>query len=271
MLGILSDTLVSLLLYFLWRAAVDVSFRHPPGPASAAIATIVLSFLWLYGRRNGPRGPGAGERCVPRRIRWAMVGSIVASWMVVKCTLFVLWDLPPSPSAIETGSYLRAYLGWLPVLMASTIAIPLIEETFLRGFIQRRLMSVVGVGTAICLTTGLTGLIHRESPGLPLILAGALVTGPMVAWGGSIWAGVLVHSAGNVALGLYAVVSSGTTRSSAGPSAVGVALLTLSCWAILTLWLSVQARGSAYGTGNRTGAVAKASLRLDCEREGLRR
>lgn len=272
LLAILSDTLLSLLLYFLWRMAVDLSFRHSPGTASVALLTIVSAFLCLYARKNASLPTHNEKPSVGFKRRWGKIGLIMASWMVLKCSLFALWHVPSNSFSIQPGGYVSASFGWFPVLLASTIAIPLIEETFLRGFIQGRLMKAVGSGVAICLTAALTGLLYHKSPGLPLIVVGALVTGPTVAWCGSIWAGVLVHSAGNIALGLYSVISRGMTPSGAGNSAAGMALLTvLLCWAGLILWSSVPTQRQQATPASYTRGSFKGSLRLDRERGGPRR
>lgn len=187
-----------------------------PWAGAATIAVLVVMILWLDGR-GWPRRTSASRRFHLRLWRpdegaWrgeqlATIMSLIAV-MIGLSVAYVLSGTSRPP--IDVSVYPTTAFRFSVLVMGPAVA-GVVEEAAFRGYMQSHLERI-GPMFAILVTSALFTLIHA-SHGLAYLLAVApgfflasLVYGGLAWKSGSILPGMLLHFAGDLAFGYFALL-----------------------------------------------------------------
>ena len=175
------------------------------------------------------------------------IGSLVPLGIGVALTEAVSQVMPMDQSLEHVVE--RVPLGGaVPFVLFIALVPGFVEETFFRGYIQRRLLARWPAWAAILVTAGLFGLIHFY----PANIAFAFVIGlwlGVVAWRtGSVWPAVLCHASVNTASGFWNLGTKFEFIPDPVPDvAMGAAIvLALGCF-LASVWLLKRSRQTQMG------------------------
>jgi hypothetical protein len=85
----------------------------------------------------------------------------------------------------------------IPMVITVTIAAPLGEEIFFRGFALPALRRTVGLFGALLLSGALFSLLHMDPVGFIGLLEIGVLLAALRTWSGSLWAAVIGHAVNN--------------------------------------------------------------------------
>ncbi len=218
--------LVALLLVLFWLGVGSLFMAMPPALGVVWIAIVTAAFLWVHGYRQGIRDQAR------RIVRLRPLGSM-GRWVIVAIVPMLLFHafflviylgitgIPdPTPNPLE--GYMRRPGGWIVLAVFLGIAVPIIEEFGIRGWIQRPLERRIGTTRAIIITAIIFAVAHLQLLGLPTRFFAGIFFGYAVWATGSIWAAVILHGAHNLSLIIPAAFAPEPTRQ---PQPPGIALL----------------------------------------------
>lgn len=213
-------------------SAADVTaVASSPAVLLAALGCSALSLA-------GAAAVGAALSPEPARARlglWAAglgpVGLAVAAaggtaWSLSIGTASRLLHLPRS----ESGAWLARMVAesghLVPVAVLVAVAlVPVAEELFFRGYVQRRLCRRWGAAWGIAATSAMFGLAHFDRVQSPMAFLLGLYLGWVVHRGRSIVPGVLAHAANNLLWATLVLAGKDTADQAHGPLQVGALLL----------------------------------------------
>lgn len=214
--------LAALLLVLFWLGVGSLFMAMPPALGVVWIAIVTAAFLWVHGYRQGIRDQA--RRVVRLRPlgsagRWVVIG--IAPMLLFHAFFLViyLWitGIPdPTPNPLE--GYMRRPGGWLVLAVFLGIAVPIVEEFGIRGWIQRPLERRIGTTRAILITAIIFAVAHLQLLGLPTRFFAGVFFGYAVWATGSIWAAVILHGAHNLSLIIPAAFAPEPTREPQPPS-----------------------------------------------------
>ena len=196
-----------ILLFLPWYWAVGLSVLLAPPPwgllLGGALAWALLRRFLLRAGRTGERERWATLRLRPlrgARLHWTLLAVpvlVALSWTLGE----VYTRLVPVPA--ENFSLYEPYigtpLGRLSLTLLAVAIAPVIEEFFFRGLLQRPLERRFGPMPAILSAAALFALVHLLPWVFPIHLFLGVVFGFATYATGSIWAGVILHAANNIA------------------------------------------------------------------------
>lgn len=192
-------------VFLAWNLAASAAVVFAPPLVGMPVA-VGLAWLVLYGYLlRGPRPPRrwALLRLRPLRgaaLRWTLLAVpvvMLASWALGSVYLQLVPVPPESLNPFE--SMTRTAEGRLALTVLAVGLAPLLEELFFRGLVQRSLELRWGSARGIVGAAALFAAIHLQPWVLPLHLFLGLVFGFAVYATRSIWAGVVLHTANNIA------------------------------------------------------------------------
>jgi membrane protease YdiL (CAAX protease family) len=199
-------TVTALLIVFGWQILGYLCTLLPVPAAVAATAGLVVAILWLHAGiwRRGLEGRTYREAV---RVRWLSKGAM---WMILSAVppmaaaafcIGTLWVHVTGismggESAVMNRAQSQPY-GWLKLMMAMGLIGPLIEELMFRGRIQGAFERKLGPVRGILITAVIFSVAHFASYKLPGSVLTGIVFGAAVHLTGSIWSGVLLHTANN--------------------------------------------------------------------------
>jgi membrane protease YdiL (CAAX protease family) len=203
------------LLGMLWAGAMHpwlYSHRVPALPSSLAAAAL----LWAVHLRT----PAQRERVRLRRLplpAWA-VALAIASFMALKTSVERLLTIV-MPHRGGGGDPVEAWLasggGWVPLVLAMVVLVPLAEETVFRGLLQTMLERRHGTNAAVLWGALIFALGHFNPWGFPSILLGGLVLSYAFRASRSLWLPLLLHAAANATMVLSTTGLSLSVRTAA--------------------------------------------------------
>jgi membrane protease YdiL (CAAX protease family) len=169
-----------------------------------AIALPAAFVLSLSGRQLGPY---LGLR--PLSIKHALIAAVAAAanQPVVSFLTWVAHTALPAGLVQDFDARQRALdaifrVNALPMVITVTLAAPLGEELFFRGFALPALRRSWGTTAALLVSGALFSLLHMD----PVGFAGLMEIGVLLAalrwWSGSLWAAVIGHAVNNGIAGL---------------------------------------------------------------------
>jgi membrane protease YdiL (CAAX protease family) len=195
-----------------WAALVSANTRHLPALPWAV--PLMAIYLWLYWRylvrgRGWPQFTAAARRRNARAnplppTVWgpALLAGLLGlgSVLLLQGVLGRLVTLPQQRELDVSRHPLVTVLLW--VVMSALVA-GIVEETSLRGYLQRPIERRHGPVIAVLITGGLFGLAHFTHPEvgvvlLPFYLAAAAVYGALAYFTDSTLPGMVLHAGGNL-------------------------------------------------------------------------
>ena len=191
-----------------WAAfSAGRSYRPLVPPASGALLNLLVAagFVWWFALRP------AARRDARRRATFRLRAPAPGTWprvAVAACGVAVLGNaamlvLPrflPFPDGNPLEAYARVPGGGAALLVLAAVVAPLLEEFFFRGWLQGALERRLRVWPAVLAAGFIFALAHGERFGFAPRFALALAAG-YAAWAtASVWPGVALHSAYNLAL-----------------------------------------------------------------------
>jgi uncharacterized protein len=198
--------LLPLGIFLLWNVAGGLTLFYLPPLLGVPLAAVLFWWvieIYLLG--------GAGrraERAVWLRLRPPARGTVAWTVAAIPVLLVLSWclgelylQLVPVPEE-QLNPYAPLLARTETRLLLSVFAIaaaPVLEEMVFRGAIQRHLEGAVGVGGGILFAAFLFAGVHLQPWLLPLHLFLGLAFGWTVYATGSLWTGIILHAANNVA------------------------------------------------------------------------
>ena len=252
-----------LVVFVFWNLlSVGVLFLPLPAPPIAALElAIVAVFARRYllpRRRRSARGELARRavlrlRAVPREA-WGIVAAWIGATLVLDnlVTMVSFHLVPRAADYPDPFVHLLARpLGWLPVVVTTVLAAPLVEEVAFRGWVQRPLERRVGAAWAIAVTALLFALAHGLELLIPYYFVAGLALGASVYLTRSLWVGIAAHAAHNA----WSVLSDeiGLTNErmiawTARPAVFWLAVAALAGWVLVMIWLGRRMRAASRGS-----------------------
>jgi membrane protease YdiL (CAAX protease family) len=262
--GHLKRTLRYFLVFLLWNLIVSVVVLWGVQPQRSgfetAIALVLMlalaaGLLHLYLLRSGTEA--AGERRVALRLAPLPPGSLRWLGIAVPVVLLLSWSLgevyvrvvPVPEHALDPfGELLEGAHGRLLLAVMAIGVAPWVEEFFFRGLVQSELQGRWGPVMGMVGGAALFAVVHFLPWLLPLHLLLGLAFGYAVYATGSIWAGVALHAANNVAAYVLIVLEQeepgatptvwevGVTPRFLAAAAMLVVALHLALWVGRRLW-----------------------------------
>lgn len=152
----------------------------------------------------------AGLRFAPylgfRRLSWkhALVAVVVAlaNQPVVSFLTWVAHDALPRELVAEFDAKQRMLdaifrMHAIPMLITVTIAAPLGEEIFFRGFALPALRRTIGLFAALVVSGVLFSTLHMDPVGFIGLFEIGVLLAALRTWSGSLWAAVIGHAVNN--------------------------------------------------------------------------
>ncbi len=201
-----------------WGLLASVSLQLRPLLAIAWIAAtltaFLLSFRWGSSGAQRRRAVILGLRGLAPAVPWFILA--VLFFLSTVLSLDVAERQLSGESGPVTLSYSFAELpvGWLilPLLVVATS--PLIEEVFIRGFVQGHLARRLGAPVGVCAAAAVFALLHGSRAWLPYYFVLGLAFGYARVATRSLWAAVTMHAATNAML--YGLAALAVTPESFG-------------------------------------------------------
>lgn len=200
-------------LLIVWVLLLGVFASLSPGPAAVWVAAVLIAFLLRYALSASRRGTRERAAAYARPLGangpYALVAAIALAVAYVPWQVLYAVSLPaPHQSASVTQVYFERPMGWLPVVLATIVAAPIIEEFAFRGWIQRLLTRALRPSVAIILSAMLFAAVHLSVREAGYHFVSGLLFGIVVYRARSVWAGVLVHVAANAGSRILSVATS---------------------------------------------------------------
>jgi len=164
--------------------------------AIALPALFVLSFAGLRPI------PYLGLRRLRLRHVLVAVGVAIANQPVVSFLTWAAHGVLP-PGLVEDFDAKQRMLdavfraSAIPMVVTVTVAAPLGEEIFFRGFALPALRHTVGPLLALLISAALFALLHMDSVGFIGLMEIGIVLAALRWWSGSLWAAILGHAVNN--------------------------------------------------------------------------
>jgi uncharacterized protein len=202
----ISPILVPLGVFLVWNVAGGLTLFYLPPLLGVPLAAVLFWWVvehYLLGGADRRVERSATLRLVPpgtAAIRWTLAAIpvlLVLSWCVGEIYL----HLVPVP-AEQLNPYAPLLDRPETRLLLSVFAIaaaPVLEELVFRGSIQRYLEGAFGAVAGILIAAFLFAAIHFQPWLLPLHLFLGIAFGWTVYATGSLWTGIILHAANNVA------------------------------------------------------------------------
>ncbi|SRR2546427_62249 len=164
-----------------------------------AIALPALFALSLAGVRFGPylglrriswkqaliaAGLAVANQPVVSFLTWAAHGALPQSWVE---------DFDAKQRLLDSVFRMHA----VPMLITVTLAAPLGEEVFFRGFALPALRRTVGPVIAILVSAILFSFLHMDAVGFLGLLEIGVLLAALRLWSGSLWASIIGHAVNN--------------------------------------------------------------------------
>jgi membrane protease YdiL (CAAX protease family) len=130
------------------------------------------------------------------------------------------------------------------VLFAAALLAPLAEETFFRGYVQRRLSLRWGARTGIAVSAALFALMHFDWVHGPSAFLIGLFLGWLAQRSGSIRPSMVAHAANNGAWALATRAGLGGHLSRASHAVLLVAYVGAAIWIVAFLARALESRGA---------------------------
>ncbi len=240
-------------VFLLWNlvAGFFLFFAEPvlAIPISLALyAAIIMGYVLR---------PRPGESAIRRRalVRLRPLTGPALGWTLASVPVLLLlsWSLSdvytrlvpvPSSSLNPFGELLETPAGMLMITIFAIAIAPVVEEFFFRGLIQRELELRYGTVAGILGGAGFFAGVHLLPWVFPLHLFLGAAFGYAVWATRSIWAGIILHTANNVAAMLtfsYAgeePVPTGTFWEFGVTAELGVSLVALVATASAAIWMA---------------------------------
>lgn len=199
-------------LLVVWGLLLGVVFSIPPAFASVWVVAVLAAFLHRYAFSSSARGRRERAAAYVRPLRAnATYASIAAVSLAIA---FVPWQVLYAvvlPATQESASAMQRYferpMGWLPVVLASIVAGPVIEEFAFRGWIQRLLTRALRPSVAIVISAVLFAAAHLDVRTAAYHFVSGVLFGIVVYRARSVWAGVMVHAATNTSARIVSVAT----------------------------------------------------------------
>lgn len=240
-----------LAVFLIWNLAVGFVLLLNR-PVIGLITALVLYALLL--QRYLLRAPREGEpdrigdlRLAPltgTRLRWVFAATpivLLLSWAIGD--LYTRLLPVPESSLNPFGDILTDSGGRLLIAVFAIGIAPIVEEFFFRGLIQRELERRLGTAAGIAGAAALFALVHLLPWVFPLHFFLGVVFGFAVWVTRSIWAGVLLHTANNIAalVGISLVgdepAPTGTLLEQGLTADLGLSLAVLAVSAGIAAWM----------------------------------
>lgn len=198
--------IVPLAVFLLWNVIGGLALFYLPPLLGVPLAAIL--FWWVIERyllggsdRRTERGDRLRLRPPGRPVLLWTVAAIpvlmVLSWSVGELYLYLV---PVPEEHLNPYAPLLARRDTRLLLSVFAIAAaPMLEEMVFRGAIQRELEEQLGAGAGILLAALLFAAVHLQPWVLPLHLFLGVAFGWAVYATGSLWTGIILHTANNVA------------------------------------------------------------------------
>ena len=164
-----------------------------------AIALPAAFVLAVAGIRFGPY---LGFRRISWKHALVAVVALTANQPVVSFVTWVAHEALPRGLVADFDAKQRLLdsvfrLRAVPMLVTVTIAAPLGEEIFFRGFTLPALRRSFGILAALLISAALFSLLHMDPVGFAGLLEIGLVLAVLRSWSGSIWTAVIGHLVNN--------------------------------------------------------------------------
>jgi uncharacterized protein len=252
--------LLPLGVFILWNVVGGLALFYLPPLVGLPLAALL--FWWVI-ERYLLGGPARREE----RARWLRLRPLerpVLVWTLaaVPVLLVLSWSLGeiylhlvpvPEDQLNPYGPLLARRETRLLLSLFAIAAAPMIEEMVFRGAIQRPLEDSLGAGAGILLAALLFAAVHLQPWLLPLHLFLGIAFGWVVYATGSLWAGIILHAANNVAAMLILTLLETPER---GPT-VWEAAPDPGLWG--SLWLLAAGAAAAGWVGTRLWQAGRGS------------
>ena len=164
-----------------------------------AIALPAVFVLSLAGVRLGPY---LGFRRLSWKHALVAIAVAAANQPVVSFVTWVAHEALPQNLAAEFDAKQRMLdtvfrLHAVPMLVTVTLAAPLGEEIFFRGFALPALRRTFGLLAALLVSAALFSMLHMDPVGFAGLMEIGLLLAALRIWSGSLWTAVIGHAVNN--------------------------------------------------------------------------
>jgi len=141
-----------------------------------------------------------------RRLSWkhllVAIAVATANQPVVSFLTWIAHGLLPQPLVDDFDAKQRMLdavfrLHAVPMAITVTLAAPLGEEIFFRGFALPALRRSFGLAAALLVSGALFSLLHGDPVGFVGLMEIGIVLAALRVWSGSLWAAVIAHAVNN--------------------------------------------------------------------------
>jgi membrane protease YdiL (CAAX protease family) len=238
------------------RGALEALVQSPPALILLLmLAQVSIGLSALVPARLSPEPTLLRLRLVkPAMPAWGFPVLALASILPLAAGLALVYALTKvlSPGTGLAGLYQQMTLPVAIVFVLLVALAPgLTEETLFRGYIQGRLLKRWPPWVAITVTSVLFTLMHVTPHAMAAVVPLAFWLGVLAWRTGSVWPGVVCHAFVNGAWNIWQFSRLAAGLSEVPPTAalIGVALVTLACFAVscLLLWRARPAESAGKG------------------------
>jgi membrane protease YdiL (CAAX protease family) len=196
--------LLPLVVFLLFSLTMGGAVFFLPPPWGLLLTLLVFAGVlhhYLLPLEEHGRPGALALRPIPASARrWVIVSVPVMLGLLWGASEVYMSLVPVPAEALNPfAPLLRDPLGRLTVVVLAIGVAPVIEEFFFRGLIQGSLERAFGGVVAIGVTSALFAAVHMLVWVFPLHFLLGVIFGWVVYTTRSIWAGVLLHAANNVA------------------------------------------------------------------------
>jgi len=215
----------------------------------------------------------AGVKFAPylgfRRLSWkhviVAIAVAAANQPVVSFVTFIAHEMLPRTLVADFDARQRMLdsvfrMNAVPMLITVTVAAPLGEEIFFRGFALPALRRTFGLFAALLVSAALFSMLHMDPVGFAGLLEIGLLLGALRVWSGSLWTAVIGHAVNNGIAGTAFLLGLEDPEVPPPPLilALGATLLVAGLWQLARLLRSApesDAEEIAGGPGKGIAAV----------------
>jgi len=163
---------------------------------------IALPALFVLGLAGCRLGPYLGFRRLSWKHALIAVIAAVANQPVVSFLTWVAHGALPRPLIEDFDAKQRMLdavfrLHAIPMLVTVTLAAPLGEEVFFRGFALPALRRSLGPISAMLISAMLFSFLHMDPVGFIGLMEIGILLAALRWWSGSLWAAILGHAVNN--------------------------------------------------------------------------
>lgn len=167
------------------------------------------------------------------RLRWTLVAAPVLLTLSFALGELYMQLIPvPAESLNPFESILDTPSGRLAISVFAIGVAPIIEEFLFRGLIQGTLERLYGPAVGITVAAALFGLVHLLPWVFPLHFFLGVAFGFAVYATRSVWAGVVLHAANNIAAMVGTILAGGETETTPTLWEIGI---TADLWIAIVL------------------------------------